>query len=156
MRIKTTALVLSALLPLSVWAMPESGQKGQNGQKNAQVQQEQKRGQGQQKSTAKAESREYWRSDKMQQRQNAWFDRLELTPEQRQAFQTEMQEHHAAQLKSRTAHQDKLRTLLTDEQRVKFDQDREKMQQRMQKYMQNKDTTKSEGQSKRSPRSKTE
>lgn len=156
MRIKTTALVLSALLPLSVWAMPEPGQQGQSAQKNAQVQQGQKRGPEQQKSAVKSENREQSRVNKMQQRQSAWFDRLELTPEQRQAFQVEMQEHHAAQLKARTAHQDKLRTLLTDEQRVKFDQDREKMQQRMQKYMQNKDTAKPENQSKRSPRAKTE
>ncbi len=34
------------------------------------------------------------RQEMMQQRQAAWFDRLELTAEQRQTFQKEMQEHY--------------------------------------------------------------
>lgn len=53
MRIKITALALSALLPLSVWAMPGEGQgqQGQNqkGQQSEQGQKKQQAGQQQNK-----------------------------------------------------------------------------------------------------------
>ena len=137
MRIKTTALFLCALLPLSVWAMPGEGQQGQQGQQNMQGQQKLGK-QGQQQKNSE------WNQENTQKRQAAWFDRLELTAEQRQVFQKEMQEHRQLQQKARTAHHDKLRAVLTDKQRVTFDQETEKMQQRMRNKMQ---------QSEKSPRS---
>lgn len=88
----------------------------------------------------------------IQKRQSAWFDRLELNTEQREAFQKEMQEHFKQQQKTRTAHHDKLRALLTDEQRVTFDQDTEKMQQRMFNYMQKTDKSPRSGEKKRDQR----
>lgn len=141
MRIKATALLLSALLPLTVSAMPEQGQ--QQSMQNQTAQQGQKNMQKQ--SAGKQQKSSQWNRDRMQQWQTAWFDRLDLTPEQRQQFKQEMSQHHAAQMKSRAAHHDKLRALLTDEQRVIFDQDVAKREQRMQRYMQ------SENPSKRSP-----
>lgn len=147
MRMKITALALSALLPLSVWAMPGEGQgqqsqsqKGQQGQKKQQT--------GQQQS--KSESRQQM----MQQHQAVWFDRLELNTEQREAFQKEMQKHFQQQQKARTVHHEKLRGLLTDEQRVIFDQDTEKRQQRMLDYMQKNDKKSRSGDKKRDQRSK--
>lgn len=134
MRIKITALVLSAMLPLSVWAAPE-----QAATERAMAQQE--------KGAA-------WSPEKMQQRQAAWFDRLELTAEQRELFQTEMQEHRALQQKARTAHHDKLRGLLTDEQRVKFDQDKQDMQKRMKKRMHKYSDKQGKGQNKGEGRAK--
>ena len=132
MRIKTTALFLCALLPLSVWAMPGEGQQGQQGKQNMQGQQMQGK-QGQQQKNSE------WNQEKMQTRQAAWFDRLELTAEHRQLQQ-----------KARTAHHDKLRAVLTDKQRVTFDQETEKMQQRMRNKMQQSDKSPRSGQNKRS------
>jgi hypothetical protein len=149
MRIKMTALALSALLPLSVWAMPGQGQ-GQQGQQ-AQGQQSQKGQQGQKNQQTKMQARQ----EMMQQRQAAWFDRLELNAEQRQAFQKEMQQHYQQQQKTRTAHHDKLRALLTDEQRVIFDQDTAKRQQRMFDYMKKADKSPRSGEKKRDKRTDT-
>jgi len=150
MRIKTTALLLSAILPLSVWAMPEQGQQKQQNMQSQQGQQ------GMQKQSAEQKQKNTeWRQDKMQKRQAAWFERLELTPVQREAFQAEMQEHRAQQQKARTAHHDKLRALLNDEQRVTFDQDTKKMQERMQNYMQKSDKSSRSGQDKRAQRANT-
>lgn len=132
MRMKITALALSALLPLSVWAMPGEGQG----------QQKQQAGQQQTKMQI--------RQEMMQKRQAAWFDRLELTAEQRQAFQKETQEYFQEKQKARTAHHDKLRALLTDEQRVIFDQDTEKRQQKMLDYMQKADKSPRSEEKKRS------
>ena len=136
MKVKITALALSALLPLSVWAMPEHKQQAM-----------------QKHSAEKYEQNTEWRKEKMQKRQEAWFDRLDLTPEQREAFQSEMQQHREQQQKSRQAHHDKLRTLLNDEQRAAFDKDTEKMQKRMQdkmkNYMQKDDKAKRTGEGKR-------
>lgn len=146
MRIKITALALSALLPLSVWAMPGEGQ-GQQGQ-NQKGQQSQSKQQADQQQTSMQA-----RQEMMQKRQSAWFDRLELTAEQREAFQKEMQEHFQQQQKTRTAHHDKLRVLLTDEQRVIFDQDTEKRQQRMLDYMQKADKSPRSGEKKAEKRS---
>lgn len=142
MRIKLTALVLSAMLPLSVWAMPGEGQQGQNkGQQSMQKKQA---------SQAQNTSKGY--SEKMQQRQAAWFDRLELTSEQRKAFQAEMQEHRQQQQKSRMAHHDKLRALLNDKQRATFDAETEKMQHRMHKHMQKSGKNSAMGEGKRTQR----
>ncbi|WP_205340256.1 hypothetical protein [Denitrificimonas caeni] len=153
MRIKTTALLLSAILPLSVWAMPEQGQQKQQ---NMQSQQGMQGQQGMQKQSAEQKQKNTkWRQDKMQKRQAAWFERLELTPVQREAFQAEMQEHRAQQQKARTAHHDKLRALLNDEQRVTFDQEMEQMQERMQNYMQKSDKSSRSGQDKRAQRANT-
>lgn len=150
MRIKTTALLLSAILPLSVWAMPEQGQQKQQNMQSQQGQQ------GMQKQSAEQKQKNTeWRQDKMQKRQAAWFERLELTPVQREAFQAEMQEHRAQQQKARTAHHDKLRALLNDEQRVTFDQDTKKMQERMQNYTQKSDKSSRSGQDKRAQRANT-
>lgn len=153
MRMKITALALSALLPLSVWAMPGEGQgKGQQGQ--GQQSQSQKGQQGQKaQQTGQQHSQSQSRQAMMQQRQAAWFDRLELNAEQREAFQKEMQQHHQQQQKTRTAHHDKLRALLTDEQRVTFDQDTKKRQQRMFDYMQKADKPSRSGEKKRDQRS---
>lgn len=155
MRIKTTVLLLSALLPLSALAMPEQtqqqgrqqgmqGQKAQQGQMGQNKQQAQK---GQQQWN-KNEKRSSWSREKMQQRQNAWFDRLELTAEQREQFQKEMSQRYEQQRQARAAHHDKLRALLTDEQRVIFDQDIARMEQRMQGYMQRNDKPAMSGQQK--------
>ena len=132
MKVKITALALSALLPLSVWAMPEQKQQGME-----------------KHSADKYEQKAEWRKEKMQKRQDAWFDNLELTPKQREKFQSEMQQHHEQQQKSRQAHHDKLRTLLNDEQRAAFDKDTEKMQDRMKNRMQKDDESKPTGEKKR-------
>ena len=125
MKVKITALALSALLPLSVWAAPE--QKNQTMEKY---------------SAEKHERNAEWRKDKMEKRQAAWFDRLELTPEQREAFQAEMQEHRKQQQKIRQTHHEKLRSLLNDEQRAAFDKDTEKMQEKMNNHMRKGDKSK--------------
>lgn len=139
MRIKATALLLSALLPLSVLAMPEQQgqQKGMQGQKAQQGQMGQQNNQQRQKNQKTPQ----WNREKMQQRQTAWFDRLELTAEQRELFQKEMNQRYEEQMKSRAAHHDKLRAVLTDEQRVIFDQDISRMEQRMRGYMFKNDKT---------------
>lgn len=135
MKLKMTSLVLSALLPLSVLAAPatEVNQAATAQERNAE-----------------------WRQENMQKRQAAWFDSLELSTEQRELFQNEMQQHREQQQKARAAHHEKLRSLLTDEQRVKFDQKTQQMQQRkqkqMQKQMQKNDKSKRAGQYKDSPR----
>jgi len=143
MRIKMTALALSALLPLSVWAMPGEGQGQQDQNQKGQQKQQ----------TDRQHTKMQMRQEMMQQRQAAWFDRLELNAEQREAFQKEMQQHHQQQQKTRTAHHDKLRALLTDEQRVTFDQDTKKRQQRMFDYMQKADKSSRSGEKKRDQRS---
>jgi hypothetical protein len=143
MRIKMTALALSALLPLSVWAMPGEGQGQQDQNQKGQQKQQ----------TDRQHTKMQMRQEMMQQRQAAWFDRLELNAEQREAFQKEMQQHHQQQQKTRTAHHDKLRALLTDEQRVTFDQDTKKRQQRMFDYMQKADKPSRSGEKKRDQRS---
>lgn len=155
MRMKITALALSALLPLSVWAMPGEGQgKGQQGQ--GQQSQSQKGQQGQKaQQTVQQHSQSQSRQAMMQQRQAAWFDRLELNAEQREAFQKEMQQHFQQQQKARTVHHDKLRGLLTDEQRIIFDQDTEKMQKRMLNSMLKNDKSLRSGEKKREQRSNT-
>ncbi len=153
MRMKITALALSALLPLSAWAMPGEGQ-GQQGQ--GQQSQSQKSQQGQKKQQAgQQQNKSQSRQEMMQQRQAVWFDRLELNTEQRAAFQKEMQTHFQQQQKARTAHHDTLRGLLTDEQRLIFDQDTEKMQKRMLNYMQKNDKSARSGDKKREKRSST-
>jgi hypothetical protein len=143
MRIKMTALALSALLPLSVWAMPGEGQGQQDQNQKGQQKQQ----------TDRQHTKMQMRQEMMQQRQAAWFDRLELNAEQREAFQKEMQQHHQQQQKTRTAHHDKLRALLTDEQRVTFDQDTKKRQQRMFDYMQKAEMPNRTGEKKRDQRS---
>lgn len=135
MRIKMTAVLLSALLPLSVWAAPE-----QSGSKQSAVKHEQK-----------AE----WRHEKMQERQSAWFDRLELTPTQREAFQAEMKEHWDQQKTAREAHHDKLRGLLDDKQRAAFDEDTKKMHDKMKNRMHKHDTSKRSGEYKYGKRANT-
>lgn len=114
MRIKMTAILLSALLPLSAWAAP-----GPNESKPQAVKQEQQA---------------QWSPEKMQKRQNDWFDRLELSTEQREAFQAEMQQHRAQQQSARNMHHEKLRGLLNEKQRAAFDQDTKKMQDKMQRH----------------------
>ncbi len=113
MRIKSTALLLSVLLPLSVFAAP-----------NASTQVEK---------TAQQEQRMQERQQVMQERQTAWFDALELTSEQRADFQKEMQQHRQQQQVSRKAHHDKLRGLLNADQQVKFDKKINTMQNNMHK-----------------------
>ncbi|MDY0248807.1 MAG: hypothetical protein RBR45_01985 [Pseudomonas sp.] len=103
MRTKTIALVFSALLPLSVFAAPDTS--------NKQVQQEQR----------------------MQERQSALFESLELNVKQREAFKKEMQRHHEKQRADRKAHHDKLRELLTPKQQAHFDKKIEMMQKNMHK-----------------------
>ncbi len=132
MKVKITALALSALLPLSVWAAPEH--KNQAMEKI---------------SAEKYERNAEWRKDKMEKRQEAWFDRLDLTPKQREAFQSEMQQHREQQQKSRQTHHDKLRSLLNDEQRAAFDKDTEKMQEKMKNHMYKGDKSKPTGEYKR-------
>lgn len=132
MKVKITALALSALLPLSVWAAPEH--KNQAMEKH---------------SAEKYERNTEWRKNKMEKRQEAWFDRLDLTPKQREAFQSEMQQHREQQQKSRQTHHDKLRSLLNDEQRAAFDKDTEKMQEKMKNHMYKGDKYKSTGEYKR-------
>lgn len=133
MRIKATALLLSALLPLSVMAMPEQGQQqgrqqSMQGQSNQQLQNN--------PPGNKSQKASQWKKGNMQQRQAAWFERLNLTAEQRELFEKEMAQRHAEQMQARAAHHDKLRAVLTEEQRVIFDQDISRMEQRMQRYMQ--------------------
>lgn len=132
MIVKITALALSALLPLSVWAMPEQKQQAMENH-----------------SAEKYERNAEWHNEKMQKRQDTWFDHLDLTPKQREAFQSEMQQHREQQQKSRHAHHDKLRTLLNDEQRAAFDKDTVKMQERMKSHMQKGDRSKRTGDYKR-------
>ena len=144
MRIKATVLLLSALLPLSVMAMPEQGQQqgrqqGMQGQSNQQLQKNQQ--------SNKSQKTSQWEKGSMQQRQAAWFERLNLTAEQRALFEKEMAQRHAEQMQSRAAHHDKLRAVLTEEQRVIFDQDISRMEQRMQRYMQKKTSSSSAKQS---------
>lgn len=125
MKVKITALALSALLPLSVWAAPEH--KNQAMEKY---------------SAEKYEEKAEWRKEKMEKRQDAWFDRLDLTPKQREEFKSEMQQHREQQQKSRQTHHDKLRSLLNDEQRAAFDKDTEKMQKKMHNHMRKGDKSK--------------
>jgi len=136
MRIKMTAFVLSALLPLTASAVTEQIQEPQG---QAFVQ-------GQQKMQKKSDKHgEQWHLKKMQERQAQWFDRLELTPEQRQNFKEEMQAHRATQAQARAKHHNKLRSMLNDKQRVQFDQDIRKMQ----KHMHYKTSNKFTGETKR-------
>ena len=116
MKIKITALALSALLPLSAWAASEPEPT--------------------QPSAMQHEQHKNLRHEKMQKHQDAWFDRLDLNAEQCTAFKKEMTQHREQQHKARTAHHDKLRSLLNDEQRAAFDKDTKKMQERMKKHMQ--------------------
>ena len=113
MRIKVTALLLSALLPLGVFAASDT---------STQV-----------AKTAQQEQRMQDRQQMMQKRQAAWFDELKLTAEQREGFQAEMQQHREQQQTARTAHHDKLRGLLTAEQQVEFDKKINTMQNNMHK-----------------------
>lgn len=132
MKVKMTALALCALLPLSVWAAPEH--KSQAMEKH---------------SAQMHEKNSEWHSETMQKRQAAWFDRLDLTPKQRESFQSEMQQHREQQQKNRQTHHDKLRSLLNDEQRAAFDKDTAKMQERMKNHMQKGDKSKRTGDYKR-------
>ena len=113
MRIKLTALVLSALLPLSVFAATDAPVATEK--------------------TAQQEQRMQDRQQMMQKRQAAWFDELKLTAEQRAGFQQEMQQHREQQQATRKAHHDKLRGLLTAEQQVEFDKKVSAMQNNMHK-----------------------
>ncbi len=112
MRIKLTALVLSALLPLGVFAATDAPVTTEK--------------------TAQQEQRMQDRQQMMQKRQAAWFDELKLTADQRAGFQQEMQ-HREQQQAARTAHHDKLRGLLTAEQQVEFDKKVSAMQNNMHK-----------------------
>ena len=132
MKVKITALALSALLPLSVWAAPEP--KSQAMEKH---------------SAQKYEEKAEWRKEKMGNRQEAWFDRLDLTPKQREEFKSEMQQHREQQKKNRQTHHDKLRSMLNDEQRAAFDKDTEKMQEKMKNHMSKGDKSKRTGDYKR-------
>lgn len=113
MRIKVTALLLSALLPLGVFAASDAPTQVAK--------------------TAQQEQRMQDRQQMMQKRQTAWFDELKLTAEQREGFQAEMQQHREQQQTARTAHHDKLRGLLTAEQQVEFDKKINTMQNNMHK-----------------------
>jgi len=115
MKIKMTAVLLSVILPLSAWAASEPEKT--------------------QASATQQKQRAEWRQEKMQERQSAWFDRLELTAEQRTAFQQEMTEHREQQQKARDTHHEKLRALLDDKQRAAFDEDTKKMQDKMKNHM---------------------
>ena len=65
-----------------------------------------------------------------------------------------MRQRHQQQMKARAAHHEKLRALLTEEQRVIFDQDIARMEERMQGYMQRNDTPAMFDQQKRKQRDK--
>lgn len=113
MRIKATALLFSALLPLSVFAATDTATKVEN--------------------ATQQEQRMLDRQQMMQQRQNAMMDTLKLTAEQRSAFEQEMQQHRERQQAARTAHHDKLRGLLNAEQQAEFDKRVNAMQNGMHK-----------------------
>lgn len=113
MRIKATALLLSALLPLSAFAATEVASTTEN--------------------ASRQEQRMLDRQQRMQQHQTAWMDKLQLTAEQRSAFTQEMQQFQEQQRAARTAHHDKLRGLLNPEQQAEFDKKTQSMQNGMHK-----------------------
>lgn len=113
MRIKATALLFSVLLPLSTFAATNAPATVEK--------------------TAQQEQRMQERQQTMEKRQNAWFDKLELTSEQRAAFKKEMQQHREQQQTARKAHHDSLRGLLTAEQHVEFDKKVSAMQNNLHK-----------------------